>query len=347
MKTVNIREVSLDEIVDLPVHPVADIFPMLSENSTDRENGKADKQTITLAELADSISENGLQEPIVLFDTPNGKMLLDGRNRRAACVLGKIETVLIEDFIGTEEEAETYVLNLNIDRRDLTPGQRAYAAAKYWEMEAERAKTRQRELSNVETSVQSSLTGPRGQTKEVLGARFRVSNSYVNKAHKELESVLTSRKEAEKLQAQATELERIEKEAAAKMELAKAEGKMEVVKEAAKVVNEAANNKTELRERAAVAAETASTKERKIGRVQRGESMNSVYGEQKTKEESDDPIKQGRSSISSIFSNLNKKIAEQANISGQGEDDYNFIARKFNDAVELFKNGFGIESDVD
>src|SRR5688500_5338011 len=100
MRTENIREVSLEEIIDLPVHPVADIFPLLAESSTDRENGKADKQTITLAELADSIIANGLQEPIVLFRDESGNiLLLDGRNRRAACILGKIETVLVEDFI--------------------------------------------------------------------------------------------------------------------------------------------------------------------------------------------------------------------------------------------------------
>lgn len=350
MKTENIREVSLEEIADLPVHPVADIFPMLAENSTDRENGKVDKQTITLSELADSIKDNGLQEPIVLYTCTDSHgeiitWLLDGRNRRSACVLGKIETVLVEDFIGTEEEAETYILNLNIDRRDLTPGQRAFAAAKYWEMEAEKAESRKGRRTDL--GVNLPRGSDFGRTKELLSTRFRVSDRYVAQAHKELEAIETARQKAVELQEQAAELERVAEEADAKIELAKAEGRMEAVKEAVIIKNEANNNKDDLRERAAEAAEAASSKARKATRVQRGETMNSVYGESKPQEKSDDPIGQLRTGISSSISTLNQKISDLADVSGQGEEEYNFVAGRLNKLIEHFKIEFGMEVEKD
>ncbi len=58
----------MDEI-DLPVHPSAAVFPMLPPDE--------------LAELAESIKENGLQNPIVM----QRGVLIDGRNRYAACKL--------------------------------------------------------------------------------------------------------------------------------------------------------------------------------------------------------------------------------------------------------------------
>lgn len=364
MRTENIREVALEEIADLPVHPVADIFPMLAENSTDRESGKADKQTITLAELADSITENGLQEPIVLFETENGKTLLDGRNRRAACILGKIETALVEDFIGTEEEAETYILNLNIDRRDLTPGQRAFAAAKYWEMEAEKSKTRQGTRTDLVPNLEPSSL----KSVESLGQRFRVSKNYVHAAHKEIEAIETARKKATELHAEAEQLEYIKEDAKGRLELlteinntgdlvskealqaaftatyGSLEDIQEAVKEAATAVNNASNNQSDLRERAAVEAEKASSKERKARQVQSGKSMNSVYGEAKPQEEeSSDPVGKLRTRINSSFGNLKQAVTELAGISG-GEDDYNFIGRKITEFIDHFESEFGVEN---
>jgi hypothetical protein len=338
MRTENIREVALEEIADLPVHPVAAIFPTLADNSTDRDSGKADKQTITLAELADSIIEHGLQEPIVLFDSENGKMLLDGRNRRLACSLGKVETVLVEDFIGSEEEAHEFIFTLNLDRRDMTPGQRANAAAKYWDY------YNGRHGGDRKSDQDGKLAVLKGETRVILAQRFRAGQKYVDLIHKELESIERERNKAEELQAQATELERIEKEAEAKFDLAKAEGRMEAVKEAAIERNEAANTKTDLRERAAVAAETASKRQRKVDRVQRGESVNSVYGETKQKEEeSADPIGRIRVSLNSAFINARAKTVELAEASGQGEDEYNFIVRRVTEYIEHVKSVFGVE----
>ena len=54
---------------DLPVHPAADLFPLMSESE--------------LRELGEDIKANGLQSPVVVYDG----QLIDGRNRLDAMVL--------------------------------------------------------------------------------------------------------------------------------------------------------------------------------------------------------------------------------------------------------------------
>ena len=58
-------------IYDLPVHPAAEIFPMLSEAE--------------LTTLMEDIRERGQRVPILIYDGPEGHEILDGRNRREAC----------------------------------------------------------------------------------------------------------------------------------------------------------------------------------------------------------------------------------------------------------------------
>lgn len=336
MKTGNIREVPLEEIVDLPAHPIADIFPMLPESSGERERGKAEAQTISLGELADSISDHGQQEPIVLFVGEDDKTyLLDGRNRRAACIKAKVDTVLVEDFIGTEEDAEQYVLNLNVDRRDLTPGQRAEAAAKYWDLEAGRAKAR---MLAGRADPTASLPG--GETRQVLARRFRVSERYIDKLHKEHESITKSFEKAEELQRVAEELETKEAEATVKFEEAKAVGDTEAIKEAATVINQTANKKTEVREQANEEAQKAAEKQRKIDRIRKGESVNSVFGEQKKESTSDEPISKARTQINTAVGNLKKAISDLAVLTDKSAEDYNFIGTKLEALIEHFEESF-------
>lgn len=85
-------------------HPAADLFPKLSD--------------VRLNELAENIKAEGLQNPIVLFDG----MILDGRNRLAACEIAGIEPRF--------EQAEAdinpweWVWSQNGERRDLVADQR-------------------------------------------------------------------------------------------------------------------------------------------------------------------------------------------------------------------------------
>jgi len=96
-----------------PIHPAADIFPMLPDDQ--------------LAALAEDIKANGLQQPIVMF----GARLLDGRNRWRACEIAGVEPKL-RDWSGDDPVA--YVVSLNLKRRHLDESQRAMVAARIADM---------------------------------------------------------------------------------------------------------------------------------------------------------------------------------------------------------------------
>lgn len=339
MKTENVREVSLEEIVDLPVWPMADIFPMLAKNSLERDTGKADKQTTTLSELAESIIENGQQEPIVQFNHEGTVYLLDGRNRRAACIQGKVETIIVEDFVGSETEADNYVIALNLHRRDLTAGQRAVVGAKMREIEMLRSKQRQ----GTRTDLTGEVAAEFGSTRSVIARKVGANHNYVDKVCKELDAINSATAKAQELQDKALEMEKAEAEAQAKLVAAKAIADAEAIREAAIAANEAINAKIDLRERAAAESDLAATKQRKIDRVQKGESFNSVYGEQKQKEQTDDPIAQLRTRINSGFTNLKQAVTDLAKAGGQGEDDWNFVSRKIDDFIRNLEEAFDME----
>jgi hypothetical protein len=94
---------------DLAAHPYADAFPMLGESD--------------LAELADSIRANGLRQPVVV--TPDG-LILDGRNRAAACAIVGIEP---ETVVYDCDDLAEYVIDCNVTRRNMSTGARAMATA--------------------------------------------------------------------------------------------------------------------------------------------------------------------------------------------------------------------------
>lgn len=93
----------------LRAHPYADKFPMLSE--------------CDLADLADSIRANGLRNPIVLT---NDGLVLDGRNRVAACAMAGIEPEVV---VYEGDDLAEYVIDCNVTRRNMSTGARAMATA--------------------------------------------------------------------------------------------------------------------------------------------------------------------------------------------------------------------------
>jgi hypothetical protein len=95
------------------VHPYAEKFPKLPDDE--------------LAELAESIRANGLRQPIVV--TPDG-LILDGRNRWAACQLAQVEP---ETVVYEGDDLAEYVMNVNVERRHMSTGARAMAAARVLE----------------------------------------------------------------------------------------------------------------------------------------------------------------------------------------------------------------------
>ena len=93
----------------LPTHPAAEIFPLLTGAELDA--------------LAADIKEHGQREPIIIHDG----MILDGRNRYAACEQIGREPITEEwDRDGTPE---AFVISMNLHRRHLNESQRAMIAA--------------------------------------------------------------------------------------------------------------------------------------------------------------------------------------------------------------------------
>ena len=97
-------------VTELKVHPIADIFPMLSDDD--------------LRGLAADIKVNGQRDAIIVFQ---GK-ILDGRNRYKACDLAGV-VPRTTDFKGSKAEAMIFVWSTNFHRRHLTSSQAAMALA--------------------------------------------------------------------------------------------------------------------------------------------------------------------------------------------------------------------------
>lgn len=88
----------------LSVHPAAEIFPMLGK--------------VALRELSEDIAENGLQQAITI----QGDMLLDGRNRLAACELAGVKPEYRE-YEG--DSPVSFIIGANLHRRHLDQSQKA------------------------------------------------------------------------------------------------------------------------------------------------------------------------------------------------------------------------------
>jgi hypothetical protein len=92
----------------MKVHPVADLFPMMSDDE--------------LKDMAADITLRGQLKPIVVHEGE----ILDGRNRYAACELAGVEPTF-EPYDGNDPVG--YVLAVNMARRHMTKGQRAMVIA--------------------------------------------------------------------------------------------------------------------------------------------------------------------------------------------------------------------------
>jgi len=95
--------------MDFQFHPLADLFPLLEGQEFD--------------DLVADIKKNGLREPITLL----GSRILDGRNRYRACLKAGVE-VRHRDFYG--DNAASFVVSMNLHRRQLNESQRALVALK-------------------------------------------------------------------------------------------------------------------------------------------------------------------------------------------------------------------------
>ena len=99
------------ETTEYPVHPVAKMFPMMSEDDLDL--------------MAADIKINGLKAPIIL---DNGK-IVDGRNRLEACKRVGVTPSFME-WSG-EGNVVDWIFSVNLHRRHLTDRQRAIVASQF------------------------------------------------------------------------------------------------------------------------------------------------------------------------------------------------------------------------
>lgn len=143
-------------VAQIAFHEIANIFPLL--------------QGEELASLVEDIQENGLIEPIWLYEDK----ILDGRNRYTACCEAGVEPTFRhyegDDPIG-------FVISLNIKRRDLTSTAKAIAAYKALPLYEAEAKKRQGERTDLD--IPTKMSGGGGEAVHLVAKRFQTSGTYV------------------------------------------------------------------------------------------------------------------------------------------------------------------------
>lgn len=121
---------------DYPVHPVADLFPMMS--------------SAELRELADDIMRDGQIQPVVLL----GEQILDGRNRLAACRMAGVAPTFCQ-YHG--ESPVAFIISANLRRRHLNQGQKIALGLEIEPYFAEEARKRKAQAPGMPRGVKASL----------------------------------------------------------------------------------------------------------------------------------------------------------------------------------------------
>ena len=91
-------------LFSLPVFNLEDNFPLIPQHE--------------LAELAADIAANGQQEPVVIAQVNGQWMLIDGRNRLAACQLAGVDPV----YRILESDQTAYVISANVHKKPAEAG---------------------------------------------------------------------------------------------------------------------------------------------------------------------------------------------------------------------------------
>lgn len=176
MLETTIKLVSLDYVRDLPVMELANEYPLLA----------GDEET----DLITSVEANGIRQPLILFED----QLLDGRNRLSSAIKAELEEVPVRIFVGTIEEAEDLIIDLNERHRHLLPVQRAYIADKHRAIVAKRAyerklatqKNNAAEELRADTPTQgvSGRNQETGETREILARKHNAGKNAIDTVQK-------------------------------------------------------------------------------------------------------------------------------------------------------------------
>lgn len=137
-------------------HPAADIFPMMSDEE--------------LQDLVADIKAHGLIHPIIIDDQD---LVIDGRNRLAACKLAKVDPTF--EKLNGGHDALAYIVSANLARRNLTKGQQAMAYAMIYPDAEKRGRG---------NKAKSAATA------EFSGRRLRDARTVLRHSHKLAEAVI-------------------------------------------------------------------------------------------------------------------------------------------------------------
>jgi len=140
-------------------HPIANVFPLIEGDDFDR--------------LVDDIRNNGLLESIWLYENK----ILDGRNRYNACLASETRPKFRE-YRGDNPLA--FVVSLNLERRHLTPSQRACLAIDILPFYKHAAKERQKETQFGGGGIISTTAN--GKSRDFVAEIFNVNSRYVQDA---------------------------------------------------------------------------------------------------------------------------------------------------------------------
>jgi hypothetical protein len=130
-------------------HPLADMFPMI--------------EGPTLESLKASIAADGILDPIDIYQN----QVLDGRNRRAAglAVGHHFTPANFKTFTGTAAEAEQYVINKNVRRRQLSDDDKKAFVLLMLAKHPTKGDRQIARLSGVSHSFVGKLRAPAGDSK--------------------------------------------------------------------------------------------------------------------------------------------------------------------------------------
>jgi len=165
-------DVQVEFCGEYPVHAIASLFPMLSDEELDA--------------LAEDIKENGQREPIAItladLDDLDSLVVIDGRNRYAACIRAGVTPRFDKRYDVRPDKIGPWIISTNIHRRHLEKGQRAAIAVEYERVFSEQAKARMSEGGKGGVRGKEKFPDLPSQASDEAGELFNVSGRTVRDA---------------------------------------------------------------------------------------------------------------------------------------------------------------------